>query len=108
MKNGDGGIGVMKFDPKRETYRTHFEMERCQPSLALAEAIAATKETDPLSLEPLGKTVDMDALNRILKSSDPGTEITVESNGFRATIGSAGFIELRPISSGRPGPDAGE
>lgn len=108
MENSDGSIGVMEFDPERRTHRTRFATERCPPSLALAEAIAAAKGTDPLALDPLGETVDMEALNTVLDSSDPGTEVTVESNGFRATVGSEGFIELRRIDYDTTRPDAGE
>lgn len=94
---------VIEYDPEKDVYRMNYEMDRVSPSLALVEAIATVEETDPIALEPIGNSIDMNAIDRIIHSSsaDHDTRITLSYQGYHATISTAGIVELQPADSNR-------
>lgn len=102
MESGD----VIAYDPERDVYRTNYETERLSPSLALVEAIAAIEETDPVDLEPIGNSIDMNAIDRIIHASndDRETRITLSYQGYHVTISTAGVVELQPADSDTANP----
>lgn len=87
--SGDGG------------YRASFDETRARPSLALVEVFAAIEGRDPTALEPLGTTIDVDALDTVLRCSDTGrdTEVTFQYSEYEVTIRGDGTIEVLPIDS---------
>ncbi|WP_232702354.1 HalOD1 output domain-containing protein [Halobacterium wangiae] len=93
----------MSDDADRQTHWTVDEMDSDQPSLALVEAVAQAKGIDSLALAPLGDCFDTEALDEVLQSPPGLVEVTVNCQGFRATVSSGGSIELRPLDSGRAG-----
>lgn len=93
-------------DLDRETHRTLDQMDVERPSLALVEAVAEAKGVDPLTLDPLGNSVDMDALDTVLQTreTDSPVKVSVKFAGYCATLSSYGSIVLRPLDSEAPGP----
>jgi len=93
-----------------KTHHSTFDVEREAPSLALVEAIAAAKGTDPLSLDPVGDAVDLGALDTIIESrnGDHSVEVTVDTLGVRATIGSGGTIAVQQAIRGTADGESGD
>ncbi|SEH45380.1 hypothetical protein SAMN05192561_10218 [Halopenitus malekzadehii] len=57
---------------------TRFEDERGRPpSLAIIEAVAAAEGVDPLELDVLSDTIDLESIDKLLKGSD-GTPIHIQ------------------------------
>lgn len=74
--------------------------ETTPPSTALVSAVADAREVDPIDLRPLYEVADADALDSMLverRATD--VTITVEYEGFRATLRGDGRIELVEINS---------
>jgi hypothetical protein len=97
---------TIEYDPERGAYRAYYETEsdalgRDIPSLAIAESIAAIERADATAMDPLGDTVDMNALNELIQSStnDSDIRITFSIQGYQIAVHSDGVIELQPTDS---------
>lgn len=97
--NGDA-IDRVQFDPERETYRASYSTEET-PGLALVEAISAIEDTDPITLEPLGDAIDVDALDAVVQSTPDSSDmqVSVSYQGYQAFIYTDGSMELHPTDS---------
>lgn len=62
------------------------------PSTALVRAVADARDVAPTELRPLYDVVDADALDSLIR--DGGVTMTVEYEGFRATVRGDGRLEL--------------
>lgn len=104
MGSSDNGV---EYDPEKGVYRASYEESADSPSIALVEAVAAIEGCDPTALDPLGDTIDVDALNTVVHHSD-GTrsiEVTFPYEGYRVTIRSDGAMEVLPIDPDHADPD---
>lgn len=99
----DNTDDTVEFDADTGVYRTRFEQENGDLCFALVEAIAAIEQTDPVDVMPIGDSVDLDALERLLQSaSDSCTlEMTLPEHGYHVVILNEGIIELQPTDSDR-------
>lgn len=90
---------------EKRTHRARYDAGNEAPSLALVDAIAAARETDPVALDPLGNSLDMGALDALVQPSrgDHAIQVTVELQGVRATIDSEGAIAVQQTGGGAPG-----
>lgn len=106
MGPGQSSSDAVEWRPEEGVYRTHFGEERDAPSFALVEAVAALGEADPGTTEPIGRTVDLDALDTVVQSSSDESDVRVQlpCQGYRATVYGDGRIELRPVSSDAASP----
>lgn len=68
------------------------------PSTALVWAVADARAVDPTDLPPLYDIVDADALDALVRDQD--VTMTVEYQGFRATIHGDGRLELLDCRDG--------
>lgn len=102
MSSDDRRIGDVEFDGETGTYRTRYGPEVRTAGLAVVEAVAAVEGTDPVALEPIGKTVDVDALDALVTSlgDDGAGRISLSYHGYRVFVGAGRHIELEPIDSG--------
>jgi hypothetical protein len=102
MGQGDDGGGTDAGDAERGRHRARFDLGNESASLALIEAIAAAKDVDPFTLDPLGCAVDMDALDEIVTSTGPEStvQVTVVSQGVRATVDDEGGVVVQVAGSG--------
>lgn len=62
------------------------------PSTALVRAVADARDVGATELRPLYDVVDAEALDSLIR--DGGATMTVEYEGFRATIHGDGRLEL--------------
>ncbi|WP_336001550.1 HalOD1 output domain-containing protein [Halorientalis halophila] len=70
--------------------------ESTSPTVAVAEAIAETRGCDPIDVEPLATSVDVDALNLLV--GRPGTDsvaVSFTHKETRVTVRSEGLVEIR-------------
>ncbi|AGN01077.1 hypothetical protein L593_05640 [Salinarchaeum sp. Harcht-Bsk1] len=63
------------------------------PSLRIVAAIADTIGTDPATMAPLFRTVDTEALDRLL-ASDTVLEVVFEYQGHAIEVGSDGHVTI--------------
>ncbi|WP_336328641.1 HalOD1 output domain-containing protein [Halovenus sp. HT40] len=65
-----------------------------QPALGIVEAIAGIKDKRPTDLPPLGREVDVDALNSLLgaDSNDAEVGVSFEYEGLQVTIQQSGSL----------------
>jgi hypothetical protein len=84
----DGG------DPEdSDSFRVTFDPDRNDVEVVVVEAIATIKNTDSEGLDPLGRTIDCDALGRVVAEDDVG-EITFRYKGLLVTVDVAGEVRL--------------
>ena len=55
-------------------------------TVAIAEAVAAVKGCDPTDIEPLGDTVDLEAIAQLLRSSSSKLRIDFTVAGHEVTV----------------------
>ncbi|WP_435063441.1 HalOD1 output domain-containing protein [Halobaculum sp. EA56] len=73
------------------------------PSVAVIEAAAAARGTDPLDLAPLHATLDPDALERLLGRGEggdgraPRTHATFEFAGCLVCVAGDGTVRAEPV-----------
>lgn len=101
MDSSANTADVVEFDPSEGTYRTRYESNDDRPSMALIEAIAAVRDLNPSTMDPLGRSIDMGALDRTLQSSggDVSVQVSLQPYELQVTIDSRGVIELTPTDS---------
>lgn len=70
-------------------------------STAVVEAVAFVTGLDPLDIEPLGRVVDADALDRLLESADRAA-VSFEMEGLAVRVTAGGDIEIESPAMGPP------
>lgn len=91
----------VSYDPGAESYRCTFDSATVSPSVAVVQAMAAVRETDPTDLRPLYDAIDPQGLDRVCTESVPPereghrtVEFTYQDH--RVTVESSGFIRIVP------------
>ncbi|MFC7142010.1 HalOD1 output domain-containing protein [Halosimplex aquaticum] len=73
-------------------------------SVAVYRAVAALTDTEPESLDPLGRTVDTDALDALLDGSgDSDCRVSFRYQGFLVEVAAGDSVRLTPLSEGAIG-----
>lgn len=92
---------TVDYDPAEDCYQTAYDLEEVSPSLAVVEAIAAVEGIDILDIEPLGTTVDPEALDSVLQSgtgqSDP--TVTFRTHGYEIIFYGSERLVLQRLDS---------
>ncbi|WP_415382337.1 HalOD1 output domain-containing protein [Halosimplex sp. TS25] len=77
------------------------DLESVEPesaSVAVYRAVAALANAEPESLDPLGRTVDTDALDALLDGSgDSACRVTFRYQGFRVEVAADDSVRLTPL-----------
>lgn len=68
-------------------------------SIHVVWLVAEVSDRDPTDLEPLGHSIDTDALNRLVdsnpsKSGDANVAVSFNYEGYRVNIGSNGIVSV--------------
>lgn len=82
------------YDPNTDTYVGRFEVESA--SLAVTEALATVRHCEPTELEPLYRSVDPDALDRLVGSGTDQLRVTMDVDGFEVVVTGDGRLEITP------------
>ena len=70
------GSGTNKrWDDVDQTISKQFDWNETPPSVAVVRLLSVALNCDPTAIEPLGETVDPDALDRLFPSMDDGSEL---------------------------------
>ena len=85
------------YDPRTDTYVATFDATPA--SVAVTEALAAIKHCGPTDLEPLYRSVDPDALDRIVDSGSTGLRVRIELDGFEVVVTGDRRLEITPPSA---------
>jgi hypothetical protein len=82
------------YDPRTDTYVGMFDTESA--SIAVMEALASVRHCDPTELEPLYRSVDPDALDRLVASGSAKLCVTMSLDGFEVVVTGDRRIEITP------------
>jgi len=82
------------YNPRTDTYVGTFDMESA--SLAVMEAMATIRHCEPTELEPLYRSVDPDALDRLVSSGTDQLCVTLHLDGFKVVITGDRRLEITP------------
>lgn len=84
------------------TVRTTYDWSTMTPSTGVIETIAVAADREPMAIDPLYETLDPDALDRLIRSSetqsnDEGTTVQFVFAGYDVTVQSNGTVAVRPV-----------
>jgi len=74
MENTGRGVDVGVDGAGQSISRT-FDWHETPPSVAVVRLLSVAMNCDPTAVDPLGETVDPDALDRLFPSMDDGSEL---------------------------------
>ena len=98
---------TVDYKSAEDRYQASYDHEEISPGIAIVEAIATVEGIDPLDIEPLGTTIDLEALDSVLRSgtgqSDP--TVTLRTQGYEITLYSSERLVLQRLES-EPGDGA--
>lgn len=82
--------------------RAEYDWSGVAPSLAVVETIAIALDREPTTIEPLFESVDLDALDRLVRSDgfpspDDGPSVRFTHAGHDVTVHAGGTVVTRPI-----------
>lgn len=67
-------------------------------SIRLVEKLAEARNLDPRDLPPLGRTIDLEALDTFIESAQSELTIEFSIQGHAVTVTGDGVITLDPLS----------
>lgn len=68
--------------------------------MAIVSSVSRLLDVDPLDLDPLQDTVDIDALNAVLDTADDDTSVSFQFEGYGIAVSTEGTIDLTPPVEG--------
>lgn len=82
------------------TYRAEYDPNSTSTSMAVVASLSEVAGVDPIELDPLGASVDTDALDDLVdvrgrKNGDCSVAFTVE--GYGITVYSYGLVTIAPL-----------
>ncbi len=90
-----------EYFPDQNTYRTLYNHDKTETSTAVISTVAEAADTDPLDMEPLHNTVDIDALDALLSphsARDGDRHISFRYHDHDVTVSSYGGITVQSSS----------
>jgi len=98
MTEANDGSGVdVEYDPDRALYVGTFDQHETEASIAVVEAIAAVRRSDPIDLDPLYHVVDAEALDALVANTNQANvSVSFDIEDLRVTVRSKGRIEIEP------------
>lgn len=87
--------------PKKNRYRALYNHDKTEPSTAVISTVAEAADTDPIDMEPLHTTVDIDALDALMsprRAVDGDLHISFRYHGHDVTVSSYGGITVQSSS----------
>lgn len=79
--------------------RATYDWTSTAPSTGVIETVADATDREPLALDPLYHSVDTDALDRLVVSSQKETTVTFSYAGRDVTVHSDGTVAVLPDAS---------
>jgi len=75
-------------------FRASYDESNDRTSMAVLAVIAAAERSDPLDLPPLHSATDVDALDRLFRSTADGASVSFHYDEFDVTVFDDGTIEV--------------
>ena len=85
------------YDPRTDTYVGSFET--IPASVAVTKALADIRHCEPTDLEPLYRSVDPDALDRLVDSGTAQLRVRMDVDGFEVLVTGGRRLEITPPSA---------
>ena len=87
------------------TIRADYDWTAIPPSTAVIETVAVALDQEPTEITPLYDVIDPDALNTLIRSSDPDSvddelTVTFPIAGQSVTVHGRGTVTIRPAEAG--------
>lgn len=87
-------------DEQSAKRRVRFDAEEDgEPSISIVSAVAAATDQDPVEMEPLANVIDTDALDVLVSSDNPDSNLVHISfvyEGTHVTVDSSGLLRIEP------------
>ena len=97
MENSSSRVGVGR-DGTGQTISRSFDWRETPPSVAVVRLLSVATDSDPTAIEPLGETVDPDALDRLLLSMDEESRLEFTYDCLSVSLHGDGTIAAEPES----------
>ena len=95
MEN-DGRSGNVGEIETGQRISREFDWRETQPSVAVIRLLSVAMNCDPTAIEPIWKSVDPDALDRLLPSTDEGTKIEFRHRHLSVLLYGDGRAAVEP------------
>lgn len=107
MVRTQAGVDLQSFEYDRslEAYRARYEPETMPPSMAVVATLSKATDSSPLELQPLGETIDTDALDQFFSSHENtvnNVSVSFTAEEHTVTVYDSGDITLVREDSRRP------
>lgn len=89
------GVGSIEYRPEADVHRAFYDAGTVRPSTVIIVVVSAVEDADPLDIEPIYSSVDLDALDMLLDTharSDETTLVRFSVQGRDVTVSSQGAI----------------
>lgn len=99
-----GGVELSPVErpPASDTHQFEYDSDTTGAGMAVVAALSEVRETDPMTMEPLQTTIDVDALDSLLAGGDT-VEVTFPVAQYTVTVNGDGVITVRPApTANRP------
>jgi len=97
MENTSSGVDV-GWDGTGQRISREFDWSETPPSVAVVRLLSVAMNCDPTAVDPLGETVDPDALDRLLPSMDDGSELEFTHRRLSVRLHGDGRAAVEPES----------
>lgn len=89
-------FGSVSYQSASGKHHFQYDQGTTSASLAVVAALADVLDADPVDMEPLGATVDADALDALVRprGRDDPLSVTFEAAGCAVTVDRAGSITV--------------
>jgi hypothetical protein len=107
MRASETGVALdaVSYQPEFETYRFGYDKGTADPGMAVVTALSEVMEADPTTLAPLYDTVDLEALDALVRArddTDGDVHVSWTHEGYAVTVHSYGMITVAPAGGDRP------
>jgi|AntRauTorcE11898_2_1112593.scaffolds.fasta_scaffold20085_3 hypothetical protein len=95
-------LGSGNYHRESRTHRFEYDQEETPASMAVVTALSEVMGVDPIELDPLERTVSVDALDALAyaRKTDIGdVEVTLSLEDYTVTVHSYGVVAVSPVES---------
>lgn len=88
----------LEYFPTENRYRALYNHDETDPSTAVVSTVAEAADTDPIDMEPLHSTVDIDALDALMspqRAADGDRHLSFRYHDHDVTVSSYGVIRVQ-------------
>ncbi|MBX0324687.1 hypothetical protein EGH21_16800 [Halomicroarcula sp. F13] len=100
IESSDGGGKAITADVDgTQPVRHRFDWDEIPPSEAVCRAIGVAMNSDPTEIGPLYETVDLEAIDGLLRSAEDDIELSFTHAGLLVVVRGCGEIVVDPVEN---------